>query len=28
VAQAVETAAYTEGVARKHPSDESLYHVS
>jgi malate dehydrogenase (oxaloacetate-decarboxylating) len=28
VAQAVETAAHTEGVARKHPADESLYHVS
>jgi malate dehydrogenase (oxaloacetate-decarboxylating) len=28
VAQAVETTAYTEGVARKHPADESLYHVS
>ncbi len=28
VAHAVETAAYTEGVARKHPSDESFYHVS
>gem|GEM_PF-20689 len=28
VAQAVETAAYREGVARRHPADESFYHVS
>jgi malate dehydrogenase (oxaloacetate-decarboxylating) len=28
VAQAVESAAYNEGVARKHPSDESFYHVT
>ena len=28
VAQAVETAAYKEGVARKHPADESFYHVT
>jgi malate dehydrogenase (oxaloacetate-decarboxylating) len=28
VAQAVETAAYKEGIARKHPADESFYHVS
>ena len=28
VAQAVETSAYKEGVARKHPADESFYHVS
>lgn len=27
VAQAVETSAYREGVARKHPEDDSFYHI-
>jgi len=28
VAQSVEESAYREGVARKHPDDQSFYHVS